>query len=77
LRRQLAGLFVAGLVCHELCQRNQTLPILVASGMGHEKFVNDLRDLGVPVFLKEPFAAEDLLKTLHAELHKEPTSSVT
>ena len=56
-------------LCRELRQRNETLPILVASGMGHEKFVNDLRELGVPTFLKKPFAAEDLLRSLHAELH--------
>ena len=44
--------------------------------MGHEKFVSDLRELGVPTFLKKPFAAEDLLKSLHAELHREATTSV-
>jgi CheY-like chemotaxis protein len=62
-------------LCRELRQRNATLPIIVASGMGHEKFVTDLRELGVPTFLKKPFAAEELLHSLHAELHKEPVSA--
>ena len=60
----------------ELRQRSQTLPIIVASGMGHEKFVTDLRELGVPTFLKKPFAAEELLKSLHAELHPEAAAAV-
>jgi two-component system, cell cycle sensor histidine kinase and response regulator CckA len=63
-------------LCRELRQRSQTLPIIVASGMGHEKFVTDLRELGVPVFLKKPFAAEDLLCSLHAELHPVPVVAV-
>ncbi|MFM8471247.1 MAG: response regulator, partial [Limisphaerales bacterium] len=63
-------------LCRELRKRSATLPIIVASGMGHEKFVTDLRELGVPTFLKKPFAAEDLLKSLHAELHREASASV-
>ena len=64
-------------LCRELRKRNASLPIIVASGMGHEMFVTDLRELGVPVFLKKPFAAEELLRGLHAELHKEAVSTAT
>jgi CheY-like chemotaxis protein len=63
-------------LCRELRKRSQTLPIIVASGMGHEKFVTDLRELAVPTFLKKPFAAEELLKSLHAELHREDAGAV-
>jgi len=59
-------------LCRELRKRSATLPIIVASGMGHEKFVADLLELGVPTFLKKPFAAEELLRHLHAEIHPEP-----
>ena len=62
-------------LCRELRRRSATLPIIVASGMGHEKFVTDLRELGVPTFLKKPFAAEELLHHLHNALHKEATIS--
>jgi hypothetical protein len=67
---------VTGGVFLVLRKRSATLPIIVASGMGHEKFVSDLRELGVPTFLKKPFAAEDLLKSLHAELHREDAAAV-
>ncbi len=63
-------------LCRELRKRNATLPIIVPSGMGHERFVTDLRELRVPVFLKKLFAAEDLLRSLHAALPPEESAAV-